>query len=297
MPWLELNGTTYELPEGETVVGSGAQANWRVTNADLMPRHFVVGIRGPAATLRASSRDSVVAMRAHQVSGEPQTLHDGDVIRAGSADFHYSTGTPVPRPPRANEPTRLAAPAVAAAHLIAAAEQAAYPLSSMSTGVGRDPSNVVPLRDPTASRFHAEIRQEAGGFALHSMGASGTRVNGSPLDAPRLLQDGDEIEIAFETFRFVHGPLPPDVGLAPTGLADPTDARRPTPTQQHTVVPRPAVRETPPRPAGAGVSATDRVRTLESSVPVDIGRRASRAWVVAAIVLALGVLLVVLLRR
>jgi pSer/pThr/pTyr-binding forkhead associated (FHA) protein len=102
----------------------------------------------------------------------------------------------------------------------------AHPLNNRSTPIGRDNSNDVVLRDPAASRFHAEIRREAGGFALHSIGATGAAVNGDASQAPRLLKEGDEIEIAFETFRFTQRPLPPDVTIAPMHVAENDEAAR-----------------------------------------------------------------------
>ena len=42
MPYLELNGDVHELSDGETTVGSGAQATWRLAAHDLAARHFVV---------------------------------------------------------------------------------------------------------------------------------------------------------------------------------------------------------------------------------------------------------------
>ena len=67
----------------------------------------------------------------------------------------------------------------------------AYPLSSRSTTIGRDASNAIVLRDPTASRFHAEVRREAGGFALRSIGALAATLNGQPVERPTVLREGD----------------------------------------------------------------------------------------------------------
>jgi pSer/pThr/pTyr-binding forkhead associated (FHA) protein len=113
----------------------------------------------------------------------------------------------------------------------------AYPLTSRSTPIGRDASNDVLLHDPAASRFHAEIRREAGGFALHSIGASGASVNGVASQSPRLLNEGDEIAIAFEKFRFTQRPLSPDVSIAPMHSAENDEAGRRTtlPSERHAV--------------------------------------------------------------
>lgn len=89
-----------------------------------------------------------------------------------------------------------------AAFLVNDAKQIAHPLLPGSTAIGRDESNAVVLHDPAASRFHAEVRRGSDGFSIRSMGAMGTLVNGTPVEQPRLLAEGDVVALAFETFRF-----------------------------------------------------------------------------------------------
>jgi predicted component of type VI protein secretion system len=218
MPWLAFGMLTRELRDGEIVVGSASDATWRVTTADLMPHHFSLVARGKDVTVRACTIDTVVAVNGEQASGEPRLLREGDVIAAGSGRFAYNHDAP--------RTTPLEPAPQGQAHLIDERRRIAHPLDSRSTPIGRDASNDVVLRDPGASRFHAEIRREAGGFALHSMGATGVSVNGVASRPPRLLAEGDELEIAFETFRFTQRALPPDVGMAPMHSAENDEAGR-----------------------------------------------------------------------
>jgi pSer/pThr/pTyr-binding forkhead associated (FHA) protein len=229
MPWLAFGMQTRELRDGEIVVGSASDAGWRVTTADLMPHHFALTVRGRDVSVRACTVDNVVAVNGKQVTGQPRALQEDDVISAGSGRFAYNLDAPRTAP--------LDPPAFPQAHLIDERRRVAHPLNSRSTPIGRDASNDVVLRDPSASRFHAEIRREAGGFALHSIGATGASVNGVASRSPRLLTEGDEIEIAFETFRFTQRPLPPDVGLAPMHSAENDEAgRRRTVSSEQLVV-------------------------------------------------------------
>jgi pSer/pThr/pTyr-binding forkhead associated (FHA) protein len=229
MPWLAFGMQTRELRDGEIVVGAAPDASWRVTTADLMPHHFSIAVRGRDVLVRACTSDNVVAVNGAQVSGEPRALREGDVISAGSGRFAYNDEAPRTSP--------LEAPEFPQAHLIDERRRVAHPLNARSTPIGRDASNDVVLRDPSASRFHAEIRREAGGFALHSMGATGSTVNGEASRSPRLLGEGDEIEMAFETFRFTQRALPPDVGLAPMHSAENDEAgRRATLSSEQLVV-------------------------------------------------------------
>src|SRR5215471_10440527 len=75
------------------------------------------------------------------------------------------------------------------AYLVDDRAKIAHPLAPPSTSIGRDASNEIVIRDPSASRFHAEIKQEAGSFVLHSIGATGTLLNAKPLSEPQTLTE------------------------------------------------------------------------------------------------------------
>jgi len=220
---------TRELRDGEIVVGSAQDADWRVTTADLMPRHFAIRARGGDVSVRPCTADNVVAVNGEQITADARSLANDDVIAAGSGRFAYNVD--------AARTTPLDVIEVRQAYLVETAAGVAHPLSQRSTTIGRDASNDVVLRDPAASRFHAEVRSEAGGFALHSMGSGGAKVNGAAVGAPRMLKDGDILELAFVEFRFTDTPLPPDIGLAPLHSPENDEAgRRPTMGSERYVV-------------------------------------------------------------
>lgn len=98
------------------------------------------------------------------------------------------------------------------AYLVDDRAKVAHALTVRSTSIGRDASNEIVIRDPSASRFHAEIRQEDNTFVLHSIGATGTLLNAQPLAGPRTLTEGDAVEIAFVKLRFTRSVGP---GIAP----------------------------------------------------------------------------------
>jgi hypothetical protein len=67
---------------------------------------------------------------------------------------------------------------------------------------GRGGENDVVLTTPSASRVHAELRQEAGGYTLYDRGSTnGTRVNDDTVIV-RQLKHGDQITIGDEIFSF-----------------------------------------------------------------------------------------------
>ena len=217
MPYLELNGALHELGEGETTVGSGAQATWRLPSHDLAARHFVVILdRTSGVELKPCSPQSVVVVNGEQVATGSVPLHAGDVIAAGGARFRFfddadSLGD-------AATETAPEQAGAAAAHLIDEGERGAYPLTHRTTTIGRDVSSVVRLKDPRVSRFHADIRMEAGSWVLYPMGASGTVVNGQRISTPHVLREGDRLTIGGASFRFTRASLPADVQAAESVL-------------------------------------------------------------------------------
>ena len=221
MPWIAFGMMTRELRDGEIIVGSATDADWRVTTADLAPRHFVLATRGSTVAVRATTADNVVVLNGEPLGDAERALRDGDVIAAGSGRFAYSVD--------AARTTPLDVIEVRQAFLVEIAAGVAHPLNHRSTTIGRDASNEIVLKDPGASRFHGEIRNEAGGFALHSMGAAGASVGGVSIATPCMLKEGDVIDIGFTEFRFTQKPLPPDIGIAPLHSTENDEfARRPT---------------------------------------------------------------------
>jgi pSer/pThr/pTyr-binding forkhead associated (FHA) protein len=224
MAWLEYNGRLRRLPEGETVVGGAQSAAMHVADADLLPRHLVLRVEGDDVWLRVWSPETVVALNGRQIAAQECKLNDGDTISAGSVHFHVWGNKPELRVTGEEDDSR---PLVA--HLIDARDHVAYPLDRLSTNIGRATANVIRVKDPTASRFHAQVRREAGGFALHSVGSSGTRINGQRVAVPQLLEDGDEIEIAYTTLRYSRATPPEGVTIVPRTAGEPGEAaERPT---------------------------------------------------------------------
>ena len=201
MTWLEYNEAFQELrPDSEVVVGTGAQATWRLRRADLMPRHFIVARSEDGVRIRPFSSDTVVTVNGRQLPMGMADLHDGDVIGAGSAEFHFWAASP--------GETRSVVKSPLTAHLIDTRRRSALSLHRISTGIGRDESNALVVDDDAASSFHAEVRREAGGHALRTSDPPSVRVNGRPVSAPVLLNEGDEIQIASLFLRYTREPLP-----------------------------------------------------------------------------------------
>jgi predicted component of type VI protein secretion system len=202
MPFLHLDGQTRPLPPGEIVVGSGAMAGWRVPNQNLAARHFIVRVEEEGRVILCPfSAQHVVVVAGRQVGVDGQELADGDTIAAGSAHFVYTRETGSAHAPRLEAPR--------SAILLQEKIRRVHPIEGRSLTIGRDRGSAIVLRDPSVSRFHAEVRPEAGRHVLYSSGATGTRVNGHRLAGPYVLEEGDVLEIGESTLRYTLAP-PPD---------------------------------------------------------------------------------------
>jgi DNA-binding winged helix-turn-helix (wHTH) protein len=68
---------------------------------------------------------------------------------------------------------------------------------SRTVVIGRDPSCAVVVPDRRVSRYHATLTPTPEGTRLEDMGSkNGTYCNGERLEAPVLLRDGDNVQIA-----------------------------------------------------------------------------------------------------
>ena len=119
-----------------------------------------------------------------------------------------------------------------ASYLVYEVERRAYPLSDGPFSIGRDASSGIVIREPAVSRAHAEVRPGEDGFVLSATGATGTRLNGTPVTTPMKLNDGDRIEIGSAEITYREGRLPLGVSVVDiaAGPAHDSDAmtRRPT---------------------------------------------------------------------
>jgi predicted component of type VI protein secretion system len=225
-PELEGNPRTFS---GELMVGSGSQATWRLAALDLAARHFkVVGLDDGSGSVVPASPQNVVVVNGKQVPPSGIAVKSGDVIAAGGARFFFLQKVDSPRP--------SAAKPAGETHLVDMANKKGYTLRKRVVQIGREIGCSIVLKDPTVSRFHADVRGEAGEFVLYSMGSAGTKINGQPASAPRLLVEGDQIVIGDTTFTFTREPLPG--GVRPVQFEDHDDdafSRRSTQLAQRAV--------------------------------------------------------------
>ena len=130
------------------------------------------------------------------------------------------------------------------------------PLAGAVT-IGRAAEADLVLGDPGISRNHARITPEGIGAVLEDLGSSnGTFVNGEPVQEPRRLRDGDEIQVGGALVAFVGGTAQtqmmagtdPDATEAHPGPAAAPPPATPPPANEPIPVPPPRAerREAPP---------------------------------------------------
>ena len=244
MPFLDNGTSSIEVTPGELLVGSGAQAAWRVINADLAARHFTIRVgQDGSTTLKPYSASTIVVINGVPAPQGGTPIKVGDVIAAGSTRFFYTKDLEEPRPDFNAKETRTA-------YLIDEGERRAFALSKRTITIGRDVGAGIPLRDPSVSRFHADVRSEAGEFVLYSMGSAGTHVNDQRVAAPKMLEEGDRIRIGGSTFRFTRDSLPQGVKMAKLGEGQEDELARRNTVSLHTVRPGARSEDTGDLPAG-----------------------------------------------
>jgi DNA-binding winged helix-turn-helix (wHTH) protein len=94
------------------------------------------------------------------------------------------------------------APAAGPHHKLIA-DHAAFELTAGEHFIGRSRRCAIPLDSPKVSRRHARLLVHEAGVTIEDCGSSnGTYVAGAKLDGPRVLDDGEEIQIGDRTLRF-----------------------------------------------------------------------------------------------
>ena len=63
--------------------------------------------------------------------------------------------------------------------------------------IGRGEDCDLTIADRQVSRYHARITRTGSGYLLEDLGSkNGTHLNGTPVEEPQILQDGDDIQIS-----------------------------------------------------------------------------------------------------
>lgn len=187
---------------------------------------------------------------------------------------------PAPPPPAAaGKPAKAATarPKVASlTHIDLEGQEYTLALGWVCT-IGRADANHVRVNDQRASKKHAEIRYEDGGFVLHDLeSANGTLLNGQYVVEPEPLKHDDEIVIGRTMLLFtaphqVAAPSEPPPG-AEEPAAEPATIVPMAPTERPAEVDPPSIRVVKGTPAPAPVAPS-----VKSDLFAEPAREASGA--------------------
>jgi len=81
-------------------------------------------------------------------------------------------------------------------------QQTVYPLLETTT-IGRDSGNLIPLSDPTASRYHAKVHYQEGSWVVEDLGSTNGIVFGGKREERVTLNPGDTFQIGKTSFAVV----------------------------------------------------------------------------------------------
>ncbi|NIQ89042.1 MAG: cyclic nucleotide-binding domain-containing protein [Deltaproteobacteria bacterium] len=81
-------------------------------------------------------------------------------------------------------------------------QQTIYPLLEPTT-IGRDSGNLIPLPDPTASRYHAKVHYEEGSWVVEDLGSTNGIISSGKRVEKISLSPGDTFQIGKTSFAVV----------------------------------------------------------------------------------------------
>ena len=168
------------LPGEELLIGSGEDADLRLTGADIASAHASV-VAGDGRWLVTPVDGTLVLLDGEAVPVYGASLDDGAAIGIGPHRLVFRT----------------------------ARTAVAIDIAGERLRVGRAADNDVVLEHPAVDAHHAELTRAIDGVRLRDLSStSGTRLNGQLITAA-LLADGDELSIGRFSWTYAQGRLVP----------------------------------------------------------------------------------------
>jgi pSer/pThr/pTyr-binding forkhead associated (FHA) protein len=232
---LQIDGESYPIAAGETVIGSASDSAVVLSGEGIRPRHAVIQGAATGAAIRTAETNAEVKVNGVRLGSDPTPLLHGDKIeiggrellvvdpaRAGSTQLFDSGAFADLAPP----PTSKGAGTRTGGRLVCLTDGREYAIGgSGQLSLGRDAASDVVVSGSEVSRHHAQIRSEAEGYILVDLSVNGTYINGQRMGKTHLLARADVIRIGNDEFRFYAdvAPFPPNSNpAAKPGPANPT---------------------------------------------------------------------------
>lgn len=218
MSFLEIGGRREAIPDGESVVGSGASADLRLEGDAVAAEHAILRATADGqVVIRRASDDAVVQVNGVRLGPQPTPLLHGDKVGIGPhellfVDERRSGSTQYVQ---AVSPAAMADVAAAAkrarpgkptastgGRLVSLTDGREYAVAGESLVIGRDAGADVVVTNRDVSRRHAEIMATPRGYVVVDSSTNGTFVNGERIEGQRVLARGDVIKVGDHEFRF-----------------------------------------------------------------------------------------------
>lgn len=186
MSHLIYGDQTRPLGLGVLSIGSGVEASWRIREPDLLRLHALVmsdGSNGGAPTVSRASSEAEVRVNGRLLTGEPHRLLPGDVIVLGSHEFRFESEAPP------------SVTGTGTGWLRDARRDRVYALGTDTTTIGREAGSIVLLQEPEVSRTHARLERDGDTIRLMPEVGAVMLLNGTRVEKPTRLSDGDAIGI------------------------------------------------------------------------------------------------------
>lgn len=195
MSSLQYGEQRRTIGPGVLSIGSGVEAVWRIREPELMRLHALVVQDGQGgATLSRATQDAEIAVNGQPLGRDPWRLQDGDTFAIGAHTFAYHTELP-------------ADPALdALAYLRDARRDKVHVVRDDVVTIGRDPASTVVVQEPEVQRLHARLERDGTTLRLHPVSGALLLLNGSRVDKPATLADGDAIGLGRTVLWFSFQP-------------------------------------------------------------------------------------------
>ncbi len=261
MMQLEVAGQRYTIAAGEMTVGAAPDCALPLPGDDVQPRHAIVeGLPDGSAVIRRAGPEAELLVNGIRQGDEPTPVLHGDKIQIGSHELlvvdparvghtkffdssAFEKFTPAPAP------TPAVVPGASGGRLVCLTDGREYQVGAGPLVLGRDAGCEVVVPGNDVSRRHAQIELGEAGYVIVDTSTNGTFVNGTRIEASRVLQRADVIRVGTDEFRFYADTAPPPVPAAPP--PGPPDLSKPPPGAEHrlhnTMMGAPRV-STPPPP-------------------------------------------------
>jgi pSer/pThr/pTyr-binding forkhead associated (FHA) protein len=217
MSYLEVGGKRYQVPSGETRIGSDPRSQIVLSGSGVMGVHAIVqGLPDGQVAIRRAAAEAQILINGVPLGPQPSPLLHGDKVQIGEHEFRFvdERRSGSTQYVQAVDPALLAQARGAGSsqqreptagtggRVVSLTDGREYVITGRSMVFGRDAGCDVVITDRNVSRRHCEILSTPKGYVLIDSSTNGTFLNGERVLGQKLLARGDVIRIGDEEFRF-----------------------------------------------------------------------------------------------